>query len=92
MRKKDGMSEVTQILMAIEQGDARADDLIALDETLSLLEETDKTKAELVKLRFFAGLTLVQAAELMDMSLATAKRHRTYAKAWLYGMIHPEDA
>ncbi len=53
--------------------------------------DISKAKAELVKLRFFAGLTLAQAAELLDMSLATAKRHWTYAKAWLYGRIHSED-
>lgn len=71
--------------------EARPDQLLALDEALCKLAEIDQAKAELVKLRFFAGFTLAQAAELLDMSPATAKRHWTYAKAWLYGRIHPED-
>ncbi|MHC4587138.1 MAG: sigma-70 family RNA polymerase sigma factor [Planctomycetota bacterium] len=61
--------------------------LLALDEALTKLLEIDKTKAKLVKLRYFAGLTLEQAAEMLDISPTTAKRHWTYAKAWLYGKI-----
>ena len=62
-------------------------DLIAVDEALSKLAEVDKTKAELVKLRYFAGLTLDQAADVLGISPTTAKRHWTYARAWLYKMI-----
>ncbi|MHC4556459.1 MAG: sigma-70 family RNA polymerase sigma factor [Planctomycetota bacterium] len=61
-----------------------SDDLIALDEALTKLNELDKTKAELVKLRYFVGLTLEQAPSILDISPATAKRYWTYAKAWLY--------
>jgi RNA polymerase sigma factor (TIGR02999 family) len=68
-----------------------SDELIALDEALSKLAEIDKPKAELVKLRYFAGLTLEQAAEILMISSTTAKRHWTYAKAWLYGRISSED-
>jgi RNA polymerase sigma factor (TIGR02999 family) len=75
-------------VLAIEEP---SDDLIALDEALTKLAETDKTKAELVKLRYFAGLTLEQAAELLDISPTTAKRYWTYAKAWLYGAIRSGD-
>jgi len=64
-----------------------SEDLLALDEALVRLEAADKTKAELVKLRYFAGLTLEQAAEVMGMSPSTAKRHWTYARAWLYKAI-----
>ena len=67
------------------------DDLIALDEALSKLAEIDKTKAELVKLRYFAGLTLEQVAKLMDISPTTAKRQWAYARAWLYGRIRAGD-
>jgi RNA polymerase sigma factor (TIGR02999 family) len=62
-------------------------DLIAVDEALSKLAEIDKTKAELVKLRYFAGLTLDQAADVLGISPTTAKRHWTYARAWLYKTI-----
>jgi len=71
--------------------DERSDDLVALDEALTELAETDPTKAELVKLRYFAGLTIEQAAELLSISPATAKRHWAYARAWLYGRIHSQD-
>jgi RNA polymerase sigma factor (TIGR02999 family) len=66
-------------------------DLIALDEALTELWEKDRTKAELVKLRYFAGLTLEEAAQVLDMSATTASRHWNYARAWLYGRIHPDD-
>jgi RNA polymerase sigma factor (TIGR02999 family) len=64
-----------------------SEDLLALDEALARLEAADKTKADLVKLRYFAGLTLEQAAEVLDLSPTTAKRHWTYARAWLYKAI-----
>ncbi len=74
--------------LAIE---APSDDVIALDEALTELTEIDRAKAELVKLRYFAGLTLEQAARILDISPATAKRNWTYAKAWLYGRIGSKD-
>jgi RNA polymerase sigma factor (TIGR02999 family) len=62
-------------------------DLLALDEALSRLAETEPAKAELVKLRFFAGLTMPEAAAALDISLATAERDWTFAKAWLYAEL-----
>jgi RNA polymerase sigma factor (TIGR02999 family) len=59
-------------------------DILALDEALSKLALTGPVKAELVKLRFFAGLTMPQAATALGVSLATAERYWTFAKAWLY--------
>lgn len=58
-------------------------DLLALDEALTRLAQADPKKAELVKLRFFAGLTMPEAAAVLGMSLATAERHWTFAKSWL---------
>jgi RNA polymerase sigma factor (TIGR02999 family) len=66
---------------------APSDDLIALNEALTELTKTDPTKAELVKLRYFAGLTLDQAAQVLSISPTTAKRHWNFAKAWLYRRI-----
>lgn len=57
--------------------------LLALGEALERLAAQDPEKAELVKLRFFAGLTLEEAAATLDISLAMAKRWWTYARAWL---------
>jgi RNA polymerase sigma factor (TIGR02999 family) len=62
-------------------------DLLALDEALSRLAETEPAKAELVKLRFFAGLTMPEAAAALDVSLATAERYWAFAKAWLYAEL-----
>lgn len=60
-----------------------ADDLIALDEALAKLAEQDQTKAEVVKLRYFAGLTVEQTAEILGISSTTTKLHWAYARAWL---------
>ena len=60
------------------------DQLLALHDALGLLEERDAEKAALVKLRFFAGLPLPQAAEALGLSEATAKRSWAFARAWLY--------
>ncbi len=62
-------------------------DLLALDEALSRLAEIEPAKAELVKLRFFAGLTMPEAAATLDVSLATAERYWTFAKSWLYAEL-----
>ncbi len=71
--------------------DGPSEDLIALDEALTKLSQKDRTKANLVKLRYFAGLTSEQAAELLGISRATAKRHWSYARAWLYREISIGD-
>jgi RNA polymerase sigma factor (TIGR02999 family) len=65
-------------------------DLLALDEALEKLDREDEAKAELVRLRFFAGLTLDQVAETLEISPATADRHWAYARAFLYHEIHGE--
>ena len=58
-------------------------DLIALDEALEQLDSRDPRAASLIKLRFFAGLTMSQAAEALGVSIATAENDWTYAKSWL---------
>lgn len=64
-----------------------SDDLIALDEALAKLAEIDKVKADLVKLRYFAGLTLEQAAGVLKLPERTAKRYWAHARAWLYRQV-----
>ena len=59
------------------------EDLIALDDALGRLAADDPLKAELVKLRFFAGMTLPEAAAALGLSERTAGRHWAYARAWL---------
>jgi RNA polymerase sigma factor (TIGR02999 family) len=67
--------------------EAPSDDVVALDEALNKLAEEDKMKADLVKLRCFAGLTLEQAAEVLGVSRASASRYWSYARAWLFHEI-----
>jgi len=59
------------------------DSLLALDEALRRLSQIDPAKAEVVKLRYFAGLTIEQTATSLGLSPATAKRLWTYTRAWL---------
>lgn len=61
----------------------RSDDLLALDEALTKLAAEDPAKAELVKLRYFAGLSIDQAAEMLGISRATAIRDWSFTRAWL---------
>jgi RNA polymerase sigma factor (TIGR02999 family) len=60
------------------------DELLALDQALERLMQVDAQAAELVKLRFFSGLSVAQAGEVLGVSIRTAERLWTYAKAWLY--------
>ena len=68
-------------------------DLLALDEALTTLALEDPMKARLVTLRYFAGLTMPEAADVLGVSLATAERFWTFAKSWLLVelSILPED-
>jgi RNA polymerase sigma factor (sigma-70 family) len=59
-------------------------DLLALDEALGRFQQLDSRKAELVRLRYFAGLTIPQAAEVLGISTTTADRYWAYARAWLH--------
>ena len=61
----------------------KADELLSLNEALQKLESEDAAKANLVKLRFFAGMTSRQAADLLKISKTTADRHWAYSRAWL---------
>ncbi len=63
------------------------DDLLALDEALTRLAESEPRAAELVKLRFFIGLTQEQAAKELGISVATAERRWAFARAWLFREI-----
>ena len=63
--------------------DRICDDLLALDEALAKFARQDHLKADLVKLRYFAGLTIPQVAEALGISHATAERHWVYARCWL---------
>jgi RNA polymerase sigma factor (TIGR02999 family) len=71
--------------------DARAGDLVALDEAVDALARVEPVKAEVVKLRYFAGLTIEETAACLGISSATAKRHWAVARAWLYHHLSAEN-
>ena len=67
---------------------AADEELLAVHDSLERLAEHDGRKAELVKLRYFAGLTIEQAADVLGIAVPTAKRDWTYARAWLFKEIN----
>jgi RNA polymerase sigma factor (TIGR02999 family) len=81
--------ELDDALLAIK---APSDDLLALDEALEKLATEDKAKADLVKLHYFAGLSLEEAAAALGISRATAYRFWDYARAWLRHEIRGDDS
>jgi RNA polymerase sigma factor (TIGR02999 family) len=67
-------------------------DLLALDEALTRLAATDRAAADLVQLRYFAGLSVAEAAAVLGVSPRTAERLWTYARAWLHREVHDAGA
>jgi RNA polymerase sigma factor (TIGR02999 family) len=65
-----------------------SEDVVALDEALTKLALEDPVKADLVKLRYFAGLTIEQTAKILNISKATAERYWSYSRAWLFDEIN----
>jgi RNA polymerase sigma factor (TIGR02999 family) len=71
--------------------ETQADDLVALDGALRRLDESDTTAAQIVMLRYFAGLTVRDTARAMDLSPATVDRYWRYARAWLRDQLVEVD-
>lgn len=65
-----------------------ADELLDLDDALNAFEQVDKMKSQIVKLKFFAGLTIAEIAEMTNLSTASVERYWAYAKAWLYDRMN----
>jgi RNA polymerase sigma factor (TIGR02999 family) len=90
-RKHGGDRQRVSLEAAEAMAQAPSEDLVALDEALTRLAAHDPVKAEVVKLRFFAGLTMPEVARALDLSLTTAERYWTYARTWLYAELADED-
>ena len=75
---RENLAEIEPAVLPLE-----CDDLLGLDEALISLEQQHPRKAQLVKLRFFAGLTTAQAAQALGVSVATADNDWAYARSWL---------
>ncbi len=81
--KRGGGRQRVSLEEAIVSTNEQATDLLALDDALKQLEATDTTSSQVVMLRYFAGLTVPETAQAMEISPATVDRHWRYAKAWL---------
>jgi RNA polymerase sigma factor (TIGR02999 family) len=81
--------EVEELELAAPAPD---DQLLAINEALNKFAAQNPSKAELVKLRYFAGLTIEEAAGVLRISEATAKRWWVYARAWLYSEVGAKGA
>ena len=81
-----GGGQVQRQTTDLEQIEANRppDEILALHEALEILAEKDPEKAELVKLRYFVGMTIPQSAEVMGISPSAIDRHWSYARAWLH--------
>ena len=76
--------DLDTVELAVQADD---DTLLRVDEALEKLAEEDPVKAQLVKLRFFVGLSVPEACRALGMSETTGKRHWAYARAWLYDAL-----
>jgi RNA polymerase sigma factor (TIGR02999 family) len=85
--KHGGRCHEVELPEAAAIADDRPGLVLAVDEALDALSEQDPRAAELVKLRYFAGLTLPEAAAMLGVSARTADRTWVYAKAWLYEQL-----
>src|SRR3954471_2399553 len=83
-RKRGGGRRQVDLEQAAEVVAEASDDVESIDEALEEFARHDPAKAELIKLRYFAGLSVEEAAELLGISRATADRNWRYAKTWLY--------
>jgi RNA polymerase sigma factor (TIGR02999 family) len=79
--------ELDSLELATDMDDTQ---LLRINDALEILAREYPPCAELVKLRFFVGLTNEQAAQAMGVSERTAKRHWTFARAWLYDQLRPQ--
>jgi RNA polymerase sigma factor (TIGR02999 family) len=86
-RKRGGGLARQQLDPAQIEAPQVSDNLLALDEALNRLAASDPQAAELVKLRYFAGLTIKEAAEVLGVSLRTANNYWAYARAWLKAVL-----
>jgi RNA polymerase sigma factor (TIGR02999 family) len=88
--KRGGNAERVELNDQPADFDANRIDMLALDEALQKLESEQPDKARLVKLRYFAGCSLDESAEMLGISRATAQRHWAYARAWLFGQLNTD--
>ena len=91
-QKAGGQYQRAELVDIVAPADPAFSDMLALHEALTKLEQKDRRKAELVKLRFFAGLSNEEAAQALGISTSTADNDWAYARAWLRVAMGEESA
>jgi RNA polymerase sigma factor (TIGR02999 family) len=87
--KHGGAAERVDLDSALLRADPGLTDLVAVDEALTRLEQSDPRKAQIVSLRYFAGLSVEETAAALGLSPATVKNEWAFARAWLYKALGP---
>jgi RNA polymerase sigma factor (TIGR02999 family) len=87
--KHGSAAERVDLDSAMLRADPGLTDLVAVDEALTRLEQVDPRKAQVVSLRYFAGLSVEETAAALDLSPATVKNEWAFARAWLYRALGP---
>ena len=91
-QKRGGAWKKVELEAAAEVIEDPSDDVVAVNDALEQFAQHDPVKAELVKLRYFAGLSVEEAADLLGVSRATADRYWRYARTWLYCALTRQNA
>ncbi len=89
--KHGGKRRRVDLQLVASVGQVADEDLLAIDEALERLAARDPVRADLVKLRFFGGLTMPEAAQALGISLSTAERHWAFARAWLFAELADDE-
>lgn len=89
--KRGGVQERVDLGSITIAANSPPEELLRVNECLAELAAADPLKGELVKLRFFVGLAIPEAAEILNISATTAKRHWTFARAWLYEKLRTSE-
>lgn len=89
VRKSSGLSHPVELIESHIEGIAPDKEILAVHEELDQLANVDPKAAELVKLKYFMGMSMSQAAEALELSQRQCERLWTFAKAWLRDAMHP---
>ena len=89
--KRGGDAFCVSLSEAVEQPQGQRADLVALDDALQTLERIDARQARVVELRYFAGLSLEETAEALNISVMTVRRDWSMAKAWLFRELNRQE-
>ena len=89
-QKRDGSLQRVDLDRLLVADQASVEELVAIDDALQELARRNGPCAELIKLRFFTGLTLDEAAAAMGIARRTAHRYWAFARAWLFDALRPE--